>query len=225
MCSFVYAQDDLRSLDKMRIEFISNKFGIATVSWDANIEPDLAGYTIYYGETSGSYNNKMYFGNVTRQDITGLAVNKRYYFAVTATDFSGNESGFSDEVSTTIKEKVILVNQQFSVSADGIMIQSESLVNGVIYEIIVSGTFNFWMPNSFEADADWSQWDNSGTIEWQNKSEVGLLIDGKRINLVFNLNHIYNFEYIGTGAALTFKIFDGYYLDNSGQLDISIKTK
>ena len=46
MCSFVYAQDDIRSLAKMRIEFTSNKFGIATVSWDVNIEPDK--WTIYF---------------------------------------------------------------------------------------------------------------------------------------------------------------------------------
>ncbi len=78
--------------------------GSATVSWDANSEPDLAGYKIYYGQGSGNYQNQVYVGNATSYRLTGLEEGKRYYFAVTALDFSGNESSFSIEVEATIKE-------------------------------------------------------------------------------------------------------------------------
>ena len=85
--------------------------GSATVSWDApttnqNGTPltDLSGYKIYYGQNSGNYDLQAWVGNVTSFRLSGLEEDKQYFFAVTAMDFSGNESGFSNEVSTTIKQ-------------------------------------------------------------------------------------------------------------------------
>ncbi len=34
-----------------------------TVEWDANPEPDLAGYNIYYGTESGNYDQSINVGN------------------------------------------------------------------------------------------------------------------------------------------------------------------
>lgn len=74
----------------------------ATVSWNANTEPDLAGYRVYYGTQSGQYQQSKGTGTVivgaTSHMITGLTAGTRYYFAVTAFDTSGNESGYSQEV-------------------------------------------------------------------------------------------------------------------------------
>ena len=78
--------------------------GSATVSWDANTESDLSGYKVYYGQTPGSYDSQMWVGDVISFRLIGLEEGKQYFFAVTAMDFSGNESGFSNEVSTTIKQ-------------------------------------------------------------------------------------------------------------------------
>ncbi len=75
-----------------------------TVSWEANSETDLAGYTIYYGTSSRDYAHKVVVGNQTSYRVTGLKAGTRYYFAVTAFDFSGNESAFSEEVSVNIPE-------------------------------------------------------------------------------------------------------------------------
>lgn len=74
----------------------------ATVSWDPNTESDLAGYKIYYGVNSHNYDNVIDVGNVTSFTVTGLTAGVTYYFAVTAYDFSNNESGFSAEVSTMV---------------------------------------------------------------------------------------------------------------------------
>jgi len=71
-----------------------------TVSWDANTESDLAGYKIYHGNISGSYHETVRIGNVT--DYTQNISTGKHYFAVTAYDFSGNESDYSEEVSITI---------------------------------------------------------------------------------------------------------------------------
>lgn len=80
----------------------------ATLTWDspttnADGTPltDLVGYKIYYGTTSGNYTEVIAVGNVTTYKVEGLQPGT-YYFALTAYDTSGNESGYSNEVSKTI---------------------------------------------------------------------------------------------------------------------------
>lgn len=70
-----------------------------TVSWDANTESDLSGYNIYYGTNPGSYDDAIDVSNNVSWFVNNLVVKAIYYFVVTAYDFSGNESGFSEEVS------------------------------------------------------------------------------------------------------------------------------
>lgn len=74
------------------------------VIWDANQEPDLAGYKIYYGQQSRNYTTTVNPGNATEVDISNLDRGTTYFFAVTAYDQSGNESDFSQEVSILIPE-------------------------------------------------------------------------------------------------------------------------
>lgn len=71
-----------------------------TISWNANIESDLAGYRIYYGSSSGVYTSNVAVSNVTTSRVmSGITpIQKWYYFAVTAYDAAGNESSFSSEV-------------------------------------------------------------------------------------------------------------------------------
>lgn len=73
-----------------------------TLEWDPNTEPDLAGYKIYYGTSSENYDMSVDVGNWTSCTIAGFVEGVNYYFAATAYDAYGNESDFSDEVSTTI---------------------------------------------------------------------------------------------------------------------------
>lgn len=75
------------------------------LSWDANIETDLAGYRVYRSETSGSG-----YVQISIDSVQGLStlytdtitVNdgeiKTYYYAVTAFDQSNLESDYSNEV-------------------------------------------------------------------------------------------------------------------------------
>ncbi|GBC59831.1 hypothetical protein DENIS_0772 [Desulfonema ishimotonii] len=83
---------------------VSAYAGSATLHWEANSEADLNGYNIYYGETSRSYGPLVPVGNVTEYTLEGLQPGQTYYFAITAVDTSGNESGFSAEVKKTIAE-------------------------------------------------------------------------------------------------------------------------
>jgi len=73
-----------------------------TVSWQANTEPDLAGYRIYYGTASGQYGPPVRVSAATTTyQLTGLAPSTRYFVALTAFNTAGFESGFSAEASAT----------------------------------------------------------------------------------------------------------------------------
>jgi hypothetical protein len=69
----------------------------ATLAWDAVVAPNVSGYRVYYGTTPGVYGPGLSIGNVTTYTVSGLSNGTRYYFAVTAFDASGNESGYSNE--------------------------------------------------------------------------------------------------------------------------------
>ena len=73
-----------------------------SLSWNPNTEIDLAGYKIHYGTASGSYTNSVDVGNVTTCTVPNLTAGQTYYFAATAYDTSGSESGYSNQVSYTI---------------------------------------------------------------------------------------------------------------------------
>jgi hypothetical protein len=67
--------------------------GKATVNWSANIEPDLSGYTIYWGtdETSLSQSKRVP-ATATSTEIIGLSNGTIYYVAMSANDTANSES-------------------------------------------------------------------------------------------------------------------------------------
>src|SRR4030042_7052614 len=69
-----------------------------TLTWDPNSEPDIAGYKLYYGKTSGSYEFAIDVGNQTSYSISDLEDGKTYYFIVRAYNVFGKESDFSGEL-------------------------------------------------------------------------------------------------------------------------------
>ena len=73
-----------------------------SLEWDANKASDLAGYKIHYGISSRDYDTTVDIGNYSSCTISELQEGQTYYFAATAYDNSGNETGFSNEVSTQI---------------------------------------------------------------------------------------------------------------------------
>jgi hypothetical protein len=101
-----------------------------TLSWDANTEPDIAGYKVYWGTASGAYGQ---FSDVSQHtaSVSDLAVGIRYYFAVTAYNEAGLESGYSEEISAIVPspgatpERQYLLNISTRVlvrGGDGVMI-------------------------------------------------------------------------------------------------------
>lgn len=75
---------------------------VVRISWNANTESDLEGYRVFFGTSHGYYGNVINVGRRTTVDVSGLAAGTTYFFAVTAYDYSGNESAFSEERSVAI---------------------------------------------------------------------------------------------------------------------------
>ncbi len=73
---------------------------VHTATWAANSEPDVAGYILYAGRSSGVYGSAgtpLDVGNVLTSDLL-LTADGVWYFAVKAYDTSNNLSAFSTEV-------------------------------------------------------------------------------------------------------------------------------
>lgn len=70
-----------------------------TLTWQPNLEPDLAGYRVYLREEGESfdYDRPEWEGIDLSCTIRDLDDDTHYYFAVTAFDTSGNESDDSTE--------------------------------------------------------------------------------------------------------------------------------
>jgi hypothetical protein len=73
----------------------------AALAWDAVAATNLSGYRVYYGTAPGvylqSFGQGLSVGNITSYTLMGLSNGTRYYFAVTAFDTTGHESGYSNE--------------------------------------------------------------------------------------------------------------------------------
>jgi hypothetical protein len=73
-----------------------------TLAWDANSEPDLAGYVVHYGTAPGTYPSSIDVGNRTAWTVSNLTGGHSYYFVVRAYNTSGLTSLPSQEVSTFV---------------------------------------------------------------------------------------------------------------------------
>lgn len=81
-----------------------------TLAWDANTEPDIAGYKVYYrsgsatlpfdGSGAAEGSSPIDLGPKLSATLSGLADGETYHFAVTAYNSAGYESSFSNIVSS-----------------------------------------------------------------------------------------------------------------------------
>jgi hypothetical protein len=71
------------------------------LAWNPNTESDLDAYKLHFGTAAGAHTVHVDVGNVTSYTVGGLQTGTQYYFAVTAYDLGGAESGSSNEVSAS----------------------------------------------------------------------------------------------------------------------------
>jgi hypothetical protein len=77
--------------------------GEVKLTWKANSESDLSGYNVYCGKSSRRYGPPVKAGKSTTCTLSNLEAGTTYYFAITALDTSGNESGYSAEIKAAPK--------------------------------------------------------------------------------------------------------------------------
>ncbi len=98
-----------------------------TLAWNPNTESDLAGYRIHCGTASGNYSVHTDVHNVTTYIITGLTEGQTYYFAATAYDKSGNESGYSNQAIYTVPTAT--ESQSLDTDGDGVPDSQDAFPN------------------------------------------------------------------------------------------------
>jgi hypothetical protein len=113
-----------------------------TLAWNQSTDPTVVGYNIYYGGASGIYTNEFSAGSATNATISGLISGQTYYFAATAYNSLGLESGFSSEMSyvvpTTLSGVQLRVTpaRQFILTVTGLI--------GHTYNIQATQDFKTW---------------------------------------------------------------------------------
>jgi len=76
--------------------------GGGSFSWDAVSDPSVSGYKVYWGTQSGVYDHWVDAANVTALTISEFTQGVEYFSAVTAYSATGEESGYSAEISFTV---------------------------------------------------------------------------------------------------------------------------
>ncbi len=80
------------------------------LEWDANSEPDLAGYRLHWGTTSGTYTAVKDVGKSTTALATDLLPGGTYYFAVVAYNTEQLVSLYSNEVIYTVPPASVVLS-------------------------------------------------------------------------------------------------------------------
>jgi hypothetical protein len=77
--------------------FVSPLFPVV-LNWECESSPDITGFRIYRGFSTGVYCDTVQLGRTNSYEMTGLEQGTVYYVSVTSCDAWGNESDFSPEL-------------------------------------------------------------------------------------------------------------------------------
>jgi hypothetical protein len=104
-----------------------------TLGWIPSPSPQAAGYAVYYGTVSGSYDSRIDAGTNVIAIVTNLSAELTYYFAVVTYDIDGWESVPSNEISYSGGDTPPALT---SISlVDGRLVMSWNVVPGQTYQI------------------------------------------------------------------------------------------
>ena len=195
-----------------------------TLAWDANTEPDVAGYQVLYGDSSRQYTNTATVGNVTQWTVNGLTAGRTYYFAVRAVNTAGLVSALSAEVSTTVASLPItsrseLLWRNLSTGAiaswvlDGpAQLYGQAVGPGAVadlnWKIVGMGDFNA----DRERDVVWQHADGSMAVWLMRGSTLldGRLMSPGRIDPVWRIVAVADMNADGNSDLLWHHSTDGY---------------
>ena len=112
----------------------------AVVNWNRSLDPQVIGYRIYSGTSSGHYLISYPTGNVTSTTVAGLTAGTPYFFALTTYGTNGIESPFSEEINFVPGQSSVQFlaapNHQFTLTVGGLIAQS--------YDVEATQDFQTW---------------------------------------------------------------------------------
>jgi len=99
------------------------------LAWDANDEPDVAGYRVYFGTAPNLYPNSVDAGPATEAEVDGLIPGVSYYLSVTAYNSNGDESSFAEPITYRVPAAPSRSRYVGLIGEGGARIQASFLVN------------------------------------------------------------------------------------------------
>jgi PKD repeat protein len=91
--------------------------GSLNLAWDASTSANVAGYKLYYGQTSNNFTSNVDVGNKTTFQVAGLTDGVKYFFAVKGYNSARTlESGYSNEVSAIVPTASVALTATFTAS-------------------------------------------------------------------------------------------------------------
>jgi PKD repeat protein len=209
--------------------------------WDPNPEADLAGYKVHVGASTRTYTQTIDVGHVTAFTVPNLSDGQTYFFTVTAYDIFANDSGFSNEVSTTIAPSNKAPTASFnsscldlicafintSVDSDGIVVASSwkfgdgtsSTGQTVSHNYTSAGTYTVTLTVTDNAGATGNT-SRDVTVSSKVEAQITLSVTGykvkglQKVDLGWNNLTSTNVDIFRNGSKMTTTANDGFYTDN-----------
>ncbi len=142
-----------------------------TLAWDPPVnDADIAGYKVYYGNSSRNYDTNIDVGNQASYTLSGLVEDKTFFIAVTAYDIYGLESNYSGEVVyNDIINEIIIVNGNPGTSFTGSWLVSSGAnpygTSSLYANSSATYTFEASAINgAHEVSLWWTEWSNRCTV-------------------------------------------------------------
>jgi hypothetical protein len=119
------------------------------LTWDPNVEPNVAGYSVYWGIESGIYPQSVDVGSQTDYTIYSLEEGQTYYFSVTAYKGTGTESDYASEVYVTLNTQ--MSSCAGDIDQDGIVDGQDMAAFSTAFESSI-GELNYDPAADFDSD-------------------------------------------------------------------------
>ncbi|MFC4991277.1 cadherin domain-containing protein [Rubritalea tangerina] len=157
--------------------------GNVSLDWDDSSESDLASYTLYRSTASGSGYSPIAVGLIASEYSDDSAQNgTSYYYVVTATDTSGNESGYSSEsMATPIEPNVapvagdasFVVVENTSIGASvGIVQASDGNASDSLQYVITAGNAS----GAFAIDSSTGEITTASVLDYEGENQYTLTV-------------------------------------------------
>lgn len=146
-------------------------FENVSLEWDANFEPDIAGYKVYVGTESGSYPSVINVVGSTKVALPKVNLGTTLHIAVSAFNFEGIEGPLSSELVVIADVPAPAASTSFTMNSPGQgQIQWKYPKNAAVspdrFTVYASEDLVNWVPasdvlisESASSDAEWLYFD------------------------------------------------------------------